>query len=55
MEYGFYTDIESDTIPIGLSEEVMSISAKKERNQMDARLALSRTGTSFKWKSQNGT
>ncbi|WP_124979208.1 Fe-S cluster assembly protein SufB [Nonlabens xiamenensis] len=29
-EYGFYTDIESDTIPIGLSEEVIRIiSAKK--------------------------
>ena len=30
-EYGFYTDIESDTLPIGLSEEiVMAISKKKE-------------------------
>jgi len=29
-EYGFYTDIESDTLPIGLSEEiVMAISKKK--------------------------
>ena len=30
-EYGFYTEIESDTLPIGLSEEiVMAISKKKE-------------------------
>ncbi|MBT5920792.1 MAG: Fe-S cluster assembly protein SufB, partial [Flavobacteriaceae bacterium] len=30
-EYGFYTDIESDTFPIGLSEEiVVAISKKKE-------------------------
>ena len=30
-EYGFYTDIESDTLPIGLNEEiVMAISKKKE-------------------------
>ena len=30
-EYGFYTDIESDTLPAGLSEEiVMAISKKKE-------------------------
>ena len=29
-EYGFYTDIESDTLPVGLSEEiVMAISKKK--------------------------
>ena len=30
-EYGFYTDIESDTFPIGLSEEIIrKISEKKE-------------------------
>ena len=30
-EYGFYTDIESDTLPVGLSEDVvMAISKKKE-------------------------
>ncbi|MDG1571359.1 Fe-S cluster assembly protein SufB [Robiginitalea sp. M366] len=30
-EYGFYTDIESDTLPVGLSEEiVIAISKKKE-------------------------
>ena len=30
-EYGFYTDIESDTFPVGLSEEiVVAISKKKE-------------------------
>ena len=30
-EYGFYTDIESDTFPIGLSEEIVrKISEKKE-------------------------
>jgi len=33
-EYGFYTDIESDTIPVGLSEEVIRIiSAKKNEPQ----------------------
>jgi len=33
-EYGFYTDIESDTIPIGLSEDVIrAISAKKNEPQ----------------------
>ncbi len=33
-EYGFYTDIESDTIPIGLSEEVIKlISFKKNEPQ----------------------
>ncbi len=33
-EYGFYTDISSDTIPIGLSEEVIRIiSAKKNEPQ----------------------
>ena len=29
-EYGFYTDIESDTIPIGLSEEVVKTISKKK-------------------------
>ena len=30
-EYGFYTDIESDTLPIGLNEDiVIAISKKKE-------------------------
>ena len=30
-EYGFYTDIESDTFPVGLSEEIVrKISEKKE-------------------------
>ncbi|MEP3969193.1 MAG: Fe-S cluster assembly protein SufB, partial [Nonlabens sp.] len=33
-EYGFYTEMESDTIPIGLSEEVIRIiSAKKNEPQ----------------------
>lgn len=33
-EYGFYTDIESDTFPIGLNEEVVrAISLKKEEPQ----------------------
>ena len=35
-EYGFYTDMESDTLPIGLSEEiVMAISKKKRRAILD--------------------
>ncbi|HLV69989.1 MAG TPA: hypothetical protein VKY34_04720, partial [Xanthomarina sp.] len=30
-EYGFYTDIESDTFPVGLNEEIVkAISLKKE-------------------------
>ena len=30
-EYGFYTDIESDTLPVGLNEEIIiAISKKKE-------------------------
>ena len=30
-EYGFYTDIESDTFPVGLNEDIISaFSAKKE-------------------------
>jgi Fe-S cluster assembly protein SufB len=34
-EYGFYTDIESDTLPIGLSEDVVrAISLKKEEPQL---------------------
>ncbi|MGB3591170.1 MAG: Fe-S cluster assembly protein SufB [Nonlabens sp.] len=33
-EYGFYTDIESDTFPIGLNEDVIrALSAKKEEPQ----------------------
>ena len=33
-EYGFYTDIESDTLPNGLNEEiVVAISRKKEEPQ----------------------
>ncbi len=45
-EYGFYTDIESDTIPIGLSEDVIRIiSAKKNEPQwmLDWRLQAYRT------------
>lgn len=30
-KYGFYTDIESDTLPVGLNEEIIkAISAKKK-------------------------
>ena len=30
-EYGFYTDIESDTFPVGLNEDIVrAISQKKE-------------------------
>lgn len=30
-EYGFYTDIESDTLPVGLNEDIVrAISKKKE-------------------------
>ena len=35
-EYGFYTDIEADTLPKGLSREtVMAISKKKVRAGLD--------------------
>ena len=35
-KYGFTTDIESDTIPKGLSEDVVrTISSKKKRARMD--------------------
>jgi Fe-S cluster assembly protein SufB len=37
-EYGFYTDIESDTIPIGLSEDVVRMISAKERTSMDDRM-----------------
>ena len=31
-EYGFYTDIESDTFPVGLNEDIIrKISHKKEK------------------------
>ncbi len=32
-EYGFYTDIESDTFPVGLSEEIVVAISKKKKNQ----------------------
>ena len=33
-EYGFYTDIESDTFPVGLNEDIVrAISKKKEEPQ----------------------
>ena len=39
-KYGFTTDIESDKIQKGLSEEVIrTISAKKKRAGMDARIS----------------
>jgi hypothetical protein len=42
-EYGFYTDIESDTFPIGLSEEiVVAISKKKRRTRLDDPVAFRR-------------
>ena len=40
-EYGFYTDIDSETFPIGLSEEIVErISAKKKRAKMDDPMAF---------------
>ena len=30
-EYGFYTDIESETFPNGLNEEIVSAISKKEK------------------------
>ena len=38
-EYGFVTDIESDTFPVGLDEEIVkSISKRKSEPKMDDRL-----------------
>ena len=40
-EYGFYTDIDSETFPVGLNEEVVRrISQKKEGARMDDPVAL---------------
>ena len=40
-EYGFYTDIDSETFPVGLNEEVVRrISQKKERARMDDPVAF---------------
>ena len=40
-EYGFYTDIDSDTFPIGLNEDIVrAISKRKEEPRMDDRLAF---------------
>ena len=42
-EYGFYTDIESDTLPVGLNEEIIiAISKKKGGARMDDRLEIRR-------------
>ena len=33
-EYGFYTDMESDTLPIGLSEEIVMAISKKKKSHL---------------------
>ena len=39
-EYGFYTDIESETFPVGLNEDIVrAISKKKRGARMDDRVA----------------
>ena len=39
--YGFYTDIESDTFPVGLNEDIVrAISQRKKRARLDDRMAL---------------
>ena len=50
-EYGFYTDIESDTLPMGLNEEIIiAISKKKEEPEwmtewrLDAYKKMERNG-----------
>jgi Fe-S cluster assembly protein SufB len=32
-EYGFYTDIESDTFPIGLNEDIVKAISLKKKNE----------------------
>ncbi len=32
-EYGFYTDIDSETFPVGLNEDVVKAISKKKMNQ----------------------
>ena len=40
-KYGFVTDIEAETVPLGLNEEIIRlISAKKERAEMAFGMAL---------------
>ena len=40
-EYGFYTDIESETFPVGLNEDIVrAISKKKGRARMDDAMAI---------------
>ena len=42
-EYGFYTDIESDTFPVGLNKDIVrKISEKKRRARMDDPVATRR-------------
>lgn len=39
-KYGFYTDIESETFPVGLNEDIVrAISKKKRRAGVDDRMA----------------
>jgi Fe-S cluster assembly protein SufB len=38
-EYGFYTELESDTFPIGLNEDIVRAISQKRRTTMDDRLA----------------
>ena len=39
-EYGFYTELDSETFPIGLDEDIVrAISHEKRRATMDDRLA----------------
>ena len=40
-EYGFYTDIESDTFPVGLNEDIVrTISKRKEEPEWMTELAF---------------
>jgi len=40
-EYGFYTDIESDTFPVGLNEDIIrKISEKKRGTLLDDAMAF---------------
>ena len=54
-EYGFYTDIESETFAKGLNEDVVrAISKKKNEPEWMTEWQKKRLRFGLKWKSQNG-
>ena len=54
-EYGFYTDIESDTFPKGLNEDIVrAISKKKDEPEWMTEWRLEAFRIWEKWKNRNG-